>query len=375
MQAVPRILAGGAAAGLLVCGVLTGPAVAGVNSPATVTVVVDHLNNPRGLALASDGSLLLAEAGKGGSTCLDAHTCVGNTGSFDKITNLSGTPQRTRLIRGLFSVADQSGMFAEGPVGITTGHGTFGIFGGNTAQVPPGVHTAAVDAARTQAGQLAQIMGTSLKTLAPVGDQDYQWTKDHKSLVPSQFPDSNPNGVLVVPQHVYVVDAGANTLLDVYGGVAHVVAFFPAPAGAQTDTVPTCVAQGPDGALYVGELLGGFYAPGHARIWRVVPGQAPTVWASGLTTVQGCGFTPDGAFYATEFMVHGLSESPDADPSGDVVQIVNGRQTHLGTGHLFFPSGFAPAAGHGVYVSNCSVATQDGMGKLCPTGGQVLRIG
>ena len=30
-----------------------------------------------------------------------------------------------------------------------------------------------------------------------------------------------------------------------------------------------------------------------------VPGQAPTVWATGLTTVQGCGFGRDGAFYAT----------------------------------------------------------------------------
>ena len=364
-----------AAAAMLTAGLMVAPADAGVNSPPGVTVLLEHLNNPRGLALAPDGSLLMAEAGHGGSECIDSSTCVGNTGSFDKVTNLSGTPTRTRLIRGLFSVADKSGVAAEGPVAITTGSGTYGVFGGNTADIPPGVHDVAIDAARTQAGQLALIANTSIKTLAPVGDQDYKWTQDHKSLVPSQFPDSNPNGVLVVPGHVYVTDAGANTLDEVINGVAHVLTFFPVPAGAQTDAVPTCVAKGPDGALYVGELLGGFYAPGHARIWRVVPGQAPTVWASGLTTVQGCGFTPDGAFYATEFETHGLSEDPSADLSGDVVQIINGRQTHLGVGHLKAPSGFAPAPGHGIFVSNCSIAPQGGMGPICPNGGQLVRIG
>ena len=73
--------------------------------------------------------------------------------------------------------------------------------------------------------------------------------------------------------HRYVIDAGANTLVDVHrNGAAKVIAFFPVPKGSQSDSVPTCVARGPDGALYVGELLGGYYSPGHARIWRVVPG-------------------------------------------------------------------------------------------------------
>jgi sugar lactone lactonase YvrE len=141
--------------------------------------------------------------------------------------------------------------------------------------------------------------------------------------------------------------------------------------------VPTCVTRGPDGALYVGELLGGFHAPGHARIWRVVPGHAPTVWATGLTTVQGCGFGRDGAFYATEFQTAGLNESPGANPAGDVVRIDrHGHRTHLGVGKLFFPSGFAPGPDGVIYVSNCSIAPATGMGpQLCPTGGQVVRIG
>ena len=116
--------------------------------------------------------------------------------------------------------------------------------------------------------------------------------------------------------------------------------------------MPTCVARGPDGALYVGELLGGYYSPGHARIWRVVPGHAPKVWATGLTTVQGCGFGRDGAFYATEFQVGGLNEGPTANPAGDVVRIDRyGHRTHLGVGKLFYPSGFAAGSDGAVYVS------------------------
>jgi sugar lactone lactonase YvrE len=184
--------------------------------------------------------------------------------------------------------------------------------------------------------------------------------------------------VLYSGGHRYVADAGANILAEVkQNGAVKVLAFFPVPADSQTDSVATCVARGPDGALYVGELLGGFYSPEGARIWRVVPGHAPTVWATGLTTVQGCGFGKDGAFYATEFETHGLDLSPTANPAGDVVRIdKDGHRTHLGVGKLFFPSGFAAGPDGAIYVSNCSIAPATGMGpELCPTGGQVVRIG
>jgi sugar lactone lactonase YvrE len=93
--------------------------------------------------------------------------------------------------------------------------------------------------------------------------------------------------------------------------------------------------------------------------------------------VQGCGFGQDGAFYATEFETAGLNEGPTADPAGDVVRIdQHGNRTHLGVGKLFFPSGFAAGSDGAIYVSNCSIAPATGMGpQLCPTGGQVVRIG
>ena len=81
--------------------------------------------------------------------------------------------------------------------------------------------------------------------------------------------------------------------------------------------------------------------------------------------------------YPGRDQVGGLNEDPKASPAGDVVRIDrHGHRTHLGVGKLFYPSGFAAGSGGAVYVSNCSIAPATGMGpQLCPTGGQVVRIG
>ena len=51
------------------------------------------------------------------------------------------------------------------------------------------------------------------------------------------------------------------------------------------------------------------------------------MWATGLTTIQGCGFDSWGNFYATEFQVNGLNPSPTVNPLGAVVMIApNGTE-------------------------------------------------
>jgi len=349
----------------------------------TFTVVADHLNNPRGLAPAFRGGLYLAEAGAGGDDCVGGgpggETCVGLTGSFDLVRG--GTV--TRIASGLISASGAGGETAEGPVSVSGGpDGKFyGQFGLSSHEVPPPgvIRPNLRNAALAQLGHLWLVKRNgSARNISDVGDQDWTWTSTRIPLAPHDFPDANPNAVLYSGGHRYVVDAGANILAEVKrNGAVKVLAFFPVPRNFQSDSVPTCIARGPDGAFYVGELLGGFYSPGHARIWRVVPGQRPRVWARGLTTVQGCGFGSNGAFYATEFQTGGLDESPGANPAGDVVRIDrNGHRTHLGVGQLFFPSGFAAGPDGSIYVSNCSIAPATGLGRhLCPTGGQVVRIG
>jgi sugar lactone lactonase YvrE len=352
------------------------PALASVSSGAgAVTVVASGLNNPRGLAFAPNGRLYVAEAGTGGPDCVaggeEGEICVGMTGSISRVSPGSVV----RVVTGLVSAASRDGSGAEGAVAVSL-HGQGGMyvqFGGNTLGLPVDQFSRADAAAiRAYLGQIAKASpGGAVHTTAGVGDADYRWSEDHKSLNP-QFPDANPNGLLALPGRQYVVDAGANTLdqVDANGRVT-VLSYFPVPADAPADAVPTCVAQGPDGALYVGELLGGYYSPGKARIWRVVPGQAPQVWQTGFSAINGCGFDRAGNFYATEFQSGGLTA---VSPAGDVVKVTpSGVRTVLGTGRLFTPSGFAAGPDGAVYVSNWSILPGSSSGGA-PTG-QVVRLG
>ncbi len=61
---------------------------------------------------------------------------------------------------------------------------------------------------------------------------------------------------------------------------------------------PWCRA--PDGAFYVGELTSYPYNAGAADVWRVVPGQKPTVYASGLSKIIDIAFDPQGRLLVLE---------------------------------------------------------------------------
>src|SRR5699024_10418417 len=106
---------------------------------------------------------------------------------------------------------------------------------------------------------------------------------------PVDNPDSNPGGVAFAHGRYAVADAGGNTLVEVRGR-RHVrtAAVFPdgqatAPGSTQEvpmQQVPTAVVWH-DGAFYVSALTGFPFPEGGASIYRVVPGHAPQVYATG----------------------------------------------------------------------------------------------
>ena len=365
----------------LLAAMVAAPAVASDASTASFRVITSGLDNPRGLA-AHGNSVYVAEGGHGDpAKCIpDAGICVGLNSQITRVSHVgSSHATKTVVVGGLVSIGnDPSGVASSGAAAVTVrGHRIAAVMSGNTAGAPPTLPPGFGDLLRAAKAQLGQVLKVrrdgTFEPIAGVGDFDYRWTDEHKSLVPDQFPDSNPNGLLADGRGYYVADAGANTLDSVRDGRIRVVTFFGVPEGSPTDAVPTCVSRGPDGALYVGELLGGTFAPGGARVWRVVPGQSARVWATGLTAVNGCGWGPDGKFYAVEFQTHGLTEGT-GDLSGDVVQLNRNGEivAHLGAGQLFVPSGFAAHNGH-IYVSNCSIAPATGFGP-CPSGGQLVSL-
>jgi len=364
----------------------------------TITPIASGLDNPRGLAFGPDGQLYVGEAGHGGTECVPAKSpeegpqCFGFTSGISRI-DPAGVH---RVVSGLVSQAAPNGSAATGIDGISTrdNGGLFGIETGSSDAIPAAaskfLSAKTIEEASAELGRLIKVQPSGdWKAVADVGHFDFQWTTEpkHKELVPAQFPDANPYGVLASEGQLWVVDAAANTLDRVrQDGSVSVVAFFPNPH--VSDAVPTCVDRGADGALYVGELTGVGNGPGKSIVWRVVPGQQPEVWATGLTAVTGCGFGSDGQFYATEFSTLGFESF--APGTGAVVRVPPHSTEPIAVvsnspGHndspLSFPNGFAagPNDGSGgqhgdssaIYVSNWSIAPASNGGG--PTG-QVVRI-
>lgn len=325
----------------------------------TVTQVVGGLHSPRGLAFGPGGQLFVAQTG-------DEEIA----GSIIEILDpMAIHPIVRTLLSGLPNVGDpEEGEFL-GVDGISIfGNGVnFGLYA-----------IMAVDPQQTgdpAFGNLLRVNYRSeVETLVNVGSFDYEWTAEHTDLVPfGDFPDANPYDVLVLPGHIYVVDAGANTLNEVMpDGSIRVLAFFPNETFA--DSTPTCACQGPDGLLYIGTLalVDSFFLGPSAKVYRLDPADANldepwntpmTVWASDLWPINGCTFGRDGNFYASQLFTNPDILNDFENPEGDVVKIpFNSPVTHtfLTGGALSFTADVAIGPNNVVYVADGTAFVPEG---------------
>jgi sugar lactone lactonase YvrE len=120
------------------------------------------------------------------------------------------------------------------------------------------------------------------------------------------------------------------------------------------------VRRGPDGALYVSELTGAPFAPGAAGIYRVVPGQAPTLYRGGFTQITDFAWAPDGTLYVLQY-----GSAPFLGGPGALIRVSpNGTRTTVTTA-LEGPTGLAIAPDGTLYVAHK---------HFVPGGGEVLAI-
>jgi hypothetical protein len=353
---------------LVVVAALTSAIVVGVSSAGAVSItpIASGLANPRGLAFGPNGALYIAEAGKGGTDfCFDhagfGHACAGMSGAVTRVWN----GQQERILR-LPSLADEFGT-ALGPNDVSPlGNGNLYVV------IGLGDNPALRDTFPASAGPYGWLIdGNTSGKWKPVADiSSFEATNDPDAGEPGAAVDSNPYAVVGLPDGQAVVDAGGNDLLRVdHSGRTSLLALLPArfvAFGGDTipmQSVPTSVTVGPDGAFYVGELTGFPFLPGAANVYRIVPGQKPTVYATGFTNIIDIAFGRDGSLYVAEISHFGFLSG---DPAGGIWRVPPGGGTpELLTTAVNSPGGIAVAWDGSLYVSTCAP---------CANTGEVVRV-
>lgn len=370
----------------------------------TIEVLADGLDNPRGVAVAADGSVYVAEAGTTGDTCVDdadigdggGGFCYGASGAIAHIT-ADGVE---RVVDGLMSAGSAEEAGGASDVALADDGTLYYVM---NLGADPAMREGMPDELQ-DAGWLMRAMpdGTP-ERVADVAA--FESANDPDSADGGEV-DSNPYAVALTEGGFAVADAGGNDVLHVaedgtvslitsipfrtyeYSaadlaamggpeGGADPAAESPAPDEAMpaedgaadeampaedqmipvpVQAVPTSVTVGPDGALYVGQLTGGPFPVGGASVWRIADGEDPTEYATGFTNIMGLGFGPDGTLYVAELVHEGLMGvfAGEQPPIGAVMAVPpgGGEPSIVATGEQLMALGGLDVDSNGaVYVS------------------------
>lgn len=318
------------------------------------------LESPRGVAIAPNGNLVLSEAGRGGNgSCLTSGSnnlvCYGTSGALG-LFNFS-TNTYSRALTGLPSLAKQTSLYddATGLNKLTfNGSGQLmGVFGneGGTRTFPdPGQwqlfgQTVSINLAGSTVTPLANITAFEVSN------------NPHTTAI-----DSNPWDLVVRGSDTYVTDAAGNSLVKANStNQVSLVHVFPnkdvsppnnAPPGLPTvysaQTVPTGLAIGSDGFLYIAQLSGFPFAPGSADVFRYdFDNNQVTTFSSGFSNLVDIAAGPDNSLYLLQYR-----NDFWASATGSILRLgLDGSVETLFSG-LTNPTALAVAPDGTIYVTN-----------------------
>ncbi len=364
-----------------------------------VQTVASGLNQPKKLTVAPDGCLIVALSGDGApsSECTSGEepACLDHSAAIDRVTPWGSV---STLLGGLPSISSEGE--SAGPAEARYAYGGLEVLYQDTA-IDPATGAAPFGADGSLFGTLSRFplwWGGGPHVQASFGPFEAQNNPDKgagSGVELGESPiDSDPYAFVPYRGGWVVADAAGNDLLFVspWGSIS-VLAVFPTisetvppstlgpeqtePLPVQAQAVPDALAVGPDGALYVGELGGFPFNVGSSSVYRVVPGHAPTVFASGFTAISDLAFDPAGRLLVLEIDQQGLLdpalESGLPSPGALIGVHRDGSKSLLASTGLEFPTGLAVTPRGTVYVSNYGVLPATGG----PEGlsGQIARVG
>jgi hypothetical protein len=350
------LVVGALVAGLVVSGAVPIQVSAAKKPTKSVDVLLEGLNSPKGLALDSFGDLVVAQGAFGPPDPVLVYLLTGkDRGDSFPVTDA------VNLVDVAISPLDDTG-WGIGPVETGEVHLFHQLADGTVVDV-------------------LDIFAYQATDPDPV-DQD----------IPPNPGESNPYGLTVTPEgDALIADAAGNDIIKVTpDGVATTVARFDLevvatdhlppefglPPEMTAEAVPTSVTIGPDGAIYVGQLMGFPFRPGSSHVWRIDadadgvrcsvtdPDDGCEVYASGFTAIQDIAFNPhNGRLYVYELAEEGVfafEEGFDENgvPVGPFPPAVllkvspNGKHNEIAAGQLSEPGGIVVASNGKVYVTD-----------------------
>jgi hypothetical protein len=308
-----------------------------------IRVLLSGLSSPKGLALASDGNLIVGQGAFGPPAPVLIYLLKG--------------PDRGDTIE----ITDPVGVMdvAEGPDGSGWAIGSDRVL-----------------YRQDLAGNIEPVLDIAA----------YQETDPDPFDQEGAPTESNPYGLAILPTgDALVADAAGNDLLRVTPeGDATTMARFDVesistshlppggdfPARIDAEAVPTTVTIGPDGWVYVGELKGFPFRPRTSRIWRIDP-NADGVLCSVNTPTTGCArirgrFTAiqDIAFnqrtstlYVYQLAADGVLAFEAGFESGEfppavLLRVRGGERTRLAVRRLSQPGGVVVTRDGRVFVTD-----------------------
>lgn len=327
----------------------------------SVTTVASGLSGPRQLSEYRGDRAVVAESDSGEVSSVDLESGEVHT-----------------LLSGLYT-----------PNGVDYDHGTLYVVTGE-ASAPPGEEAPPVpEGAAASSLIIARPDGTILKTIDLLAEELRQNPDGQPQFGPDNVPYdalSNPFGVLAQGRRVLVADAGANTVWSVDPRSGDVEPFFVPPTvdlpgceNAQPtvvgcDPVPTGLAEGPDGTIYVSTLGAEF--PGAGRVYVLDCWGHEIDRIEGLTSPTGIEVGRHGTVYVSNVIENapeGDEPPPDFDPTtvGEITRIAtDGSRTES---QVVMPTGLLLEDGQ-LYASAWSIA-----GFVAPPDsppqGEVVRVG